>query len=339
MSLTRGHILGETPPSSGHQPRLSYVSSLEDAQELYLADFAKIATGLEGYIFPHTLNRSAISTLLVDSTPGGMAPTGDMPPPPRVAPPPRTRTRKQKDQDTPDPMFPTQATATSAGKAFSQGEHRGPYPTMVQRIVGVLRKPQELMNWQREDSHLLGKIQDLDNGRTGGEYLTDDDRLLWYAPPGSILRLAIPCSLVSGILALVHTTFGHRGVARTTDLMQRKYHWTSLKSDFRDYVLSWGCRGLKRSTSQRVAMLPARFLKPWEVLEMDIHDMAARSETGNRHLLVIVDRTSKFLFAYPLPNKTAENVAKKLLELLLTFGIPLSLRSDPRTEFTAEVAL
>ena len=33
----------------------------------------------------------------------------------------------------------------------------------------------------------------------------------------------------------------------------------------------------------------------------------------------------------------AENVAIKILELLLTFGIHLSLRSDPGTEFTAEV--
>ena len=70
---------------------------------------------------------------------------------------------------------------------------------------------------------------------------------------------------------------------------------------------------------------------------MGIHDMGARSEAGNKHILVIVDRASKFLFAYPLPNKTVENVAKKLLELLLTFPIPLSLRGDPGTEFTAEV--
>ena len=72
MSLTRGHILGEKPPSSEYQPHPSDVGSLEDAQELHLTDFAKIATGFEDYIFPPTLNRSAIATLLVDSTPGGM---------------------------------------------------------------------------------------------------------------------------------------------------------------------------------------------------------------------------------------------------------------------------
>ena len=70
---------------------------------------------------------------------------------------------------------------------------------------------------------------------------------------------------------------------------------------------------------------------------MNTHDMGTRFEAGKKHLLVIVNRASKFLFAYPLPNKTAENVAKKLLDLLLTFGIPLSLCSDPSTEFTAEV--
>ena len=44
-----------------------------------------------------------------------------------------------------------------------------------------------------------------------------------------------------------------------------------------------------------------------------------------------------YLFAYPPQNTTADDVAKKLLELLLMFGIPLSLRCDPGTEFTAEV--
>ena len=127
------------------------------------------------------------------------------------------------------------------------------------------------------------------------------------------------------------------GVSRTTELVQRKCHWTLFKSDVLDYVLFCGCRKVKRSTSQRVAMLPARFLKPWEVFEVDIYDIGARSEAGNKYLLVVVDRVSELLFAYALPNKTAGSMAKKVLELLLTFGIPLSLHSDSSTEFTTEV--
>ena len=290
VSSTRGHILGERPSPSAYQPYPSDVSSLEDAQELHLTDFAKIATGFADYTFPPTLNRSAITTLFVDSTPGGMMralvtcllatgilpktptvppdweqeglscaffdirstdgttdesnltptiasvvirkgkqrmlhhpPTPQesrqppltalpraMPPPTSVAPPPRTRKRKQKDQGTPKPMFPTQETAMSAKTALSQGEHQAPYPTMVQRIADLLRKPQELMKRQKKDSHLSGKVQDLNNGGNEGEHVTDDNGLLWYAPPGSILRLATSRTLVSGILAFVHTTYGHQ---------------------------------------------------------------------------------------------------------------------------------
>ena len=75
-------------------------------------------------------------------------------------------------------MFPTQVTPTSVHTALSQGKHRGPHPTMSQRIAGLLRKLQELMKQQNEDSYLLGKIQDLDNGVTGGEYVADDSGLL-----------------------------------------------------------------------------------------------------------------------------------------------------------------
>ena len=111
------------------------------------------------------------------------------------------------------------------------------------------------MNRPRQDSHLLKNIPDLDNEGTGGGNVTDDDRLLRYAPPGSILRLAIPRSLIPGIL-VSPCYCGH---------------------------------------SQQIS------------------------------------------FVYPLPNETAESVAKKFFKLLLTFGIPLSLRSDPGKEFTAEV--
>ena len=181
--------------------------------------------------------------------PSPTAPPGAMLPPTPVAPPPWTRTGERMDQGTLVPMFSTQETATSAETALSQDEHQSPYPTMARRIADLLRKPQEIMKRQKEDSHLLEKVQDLNNGGSGGEYVTDDDGLLWCSPPGSILRLAIPCSLVPGILAFVHTTYGHPGVARTIELTQRKYHWTFLKSDVQDYVLSCGCRRLKRSTS------------------------------------------------------------------------------------------
>eukprot|EP00752_Nemacystus_decipiens_P018520 g16605.t1 len=84
-------------------------------------------------------------------------------------------------------------------------------------------------------------------------------------------------------------------------------------------------------------MMPARLLQPWEVLQIDMQDMKVKSEKGNQYLLVVVDRASKFLAAFPLPNKDALSVSRKLLGLLLTFGLPLSIRADMGSENTAQI--
>ena len=65
--------------------------------------------------------------------------------------------------------------------------------------------------------------------------------------------------------------------------------------------------------------------------------MKATSDKGNRYMLVVGDRASKVLTAFPLPTKEAVGVSRKLLELLLIVGLPLSIRCDPGGEFTVEV--
>ena len=55
----------------------------------------------------------------------------------------------------------------------------------------------------------------------------------------------------------------------------------------------------------------------------------------NRYLLLVVDKASKSPFAFPLPSKQAEEVARHLLQLCLTFGVPRVIRSDGGGEFEA----
>ena len=135
----------------------------------------------------------------------------------------------------------------------------------------------------------------------------------------------------------MHSTYGHPGVAWAHLLIKGRYGWPTVAQDVREYVLSCGCRRKKRARSERVAMMPARLLRPWDMLEMDLQDMKQVSSAGNRYLLIVVDRASRFLFAYPLESKDSVGVARKFLELILTFGVPLSIRSDAGGEFTAKV--
>ena len=214
-------------------------------------------------------------------------------------------------------------------------------PSMLERVTAILQDLPQLTQRQCEDM-VLGKIrkelQEAGNRGSGSrEYVMDDNGLSWVAPRGKIPRLAVPRSLVPGIIALAHSTYGHPGTAKTTSLISHRYCWPTLIKDVRDYALSCGCRRRKGSASQRLAMLPSRFLRPGEVLEVDIQDMGVKSDAGNKVLLVAFDKASKFLFAFPLPTKEAVGVARKLLEVMLTFGLPLYVRSDPGSEFTAEV--
>eukprot|EP00752_Nemacystus_decipiens_P008157 g7296.t1 len=208
----------------------------------------------------------------------------------------------------------------------------------LERMENVLRDPVQLADAQRQDP-TLGPIREaLEAGQgDGSHYVLSDNDLLWHAPRGGTYAIAVPRRLIPGVLALVHGTYGHPGTARTTLLIARKFHWPSLKQDVRAYVLSCPCRRRKRAWSTQLSMMPARLLQPWEVLQIDIQDMKVKSEKGNQYLLVVVDRASKFLAAFPLPNKDALSVSRKLLGLLLTFGLPLSIRADMGSENTAQV--
>ena len=50
-----------------------------------------------------------------------------------------------------------------------------------------------------------------------------------------------------------------------------------------------------------------------------------------------MDKASKFLFGFPLPSKEAVEVSRKLMELMLTFGVPVRMQSDAGGEFTGKV--
>ena len=168
---------------------------------------------------------------------------------------------------------------------------------MLERVTAILQDLPQLMQRQCEDM-ILSKfrkvLQEAGNrGSGGGEYAMDDNGLLWVAPLGKIPRLAVPRSLVPGIMAPAHSTYGHPRTARTTALISHRYCWPTLIKNVRDYVLSCGCRRRKRSTSQPVAMLPSRFLRPGKVLEVDIQDMGVKSDADNKILLVAVDKARK----------------------------------------------
>ena len=69
-------------------------------------------------------------------------------------------------------------------------------------------------------------------------------------------------------------------------------------------------------------MMPGRLLEPWDELQMDILKIDTPSLTGHNYILLVVDRASKFPFGFPLETRQAVGVARVLVELCLTSGVP-----------------
>ena len=77
-----------------------------------------------------------------------------------------------------------------------------------------------------------------------------------------------------------------------------------------------GLNGRKRSSSQKLALLPSRAVEPWEALEVDLLRIGTTSLAGNECILPAVDKASKFPFAFPTPSKRAEGVTRHIVYLI-----------------------
>ena len=143
--------------------------------------------------------------------------------------------------------------------------------------------------------------------------------------------------MVPELLTLVHTLHGHAGVDATLALVRNHFHWPTIAWDTRLYAASCGCNRRKRSHSQKIATMPGRTVEPGETLEVDILSMGTISRTGNKYILLVVDRASRFPFAFPLPSKGTKKVGRILAYLCLTFGVPRNFRSDGGGEFRSEI--
>lgn len=74
-----------------------------------------------------------------------------------------------------------------------------------------------------------------------------------------------------------------------------------------------------------------------DVVEVGVQDIKQVMETGNRYLLVLMDRATKFLFIFPLPRESLEPMARLLVKPFLACGVPLVVHSHAGCGFIPDV--
>lgn len=133
-------------------------------------------------------------------------------------------------------------------------------------------------------------------------------------------------------LTVLHSSLCHPGVARLHHFVRMKNLPFSL-SDVRQVISDCAtCRRLKPQYIRPPEGTLVQAMKPFDRLSIDFKGPLP-SSSHNRYLLIMVDEYSRFPFAYPCQDLSADTVIKCLTSVFTLFGTPSYVHSDRGTSF------
>ena len=165
--------------------------------------------------------------------------------------------------------------------------------------------------------------------------------------PGNVLfceigtgrsRPFVPKPWRTKVCALFHS-LNHPGPKRTALKVEARYYWPSLQADVQKWVKS--CRGCQAAKPARTIVphldnRPINY-KRFQSLQIDVVGPLVCSE-GQRYLLTILDRASRYFEALPMPTMTSAQCATTFIRgWTRTFGVPLVADSDNGKSFIANL--
>lgn len=84
-------------------------------------------------------------------------------------------------------------------------------------------------------------------------------------------------------------------------------------------------------------VITSQSTEPFERVSMDLVSYSDISDNNNKYVLTLQDELTRYVQAYPIPDKEATTVAKQLLHFCQHYGIPNRFHSDQGTEFLNNV--
>ncbi|UYV79636.1 K02A2.6-like, partial [Cordylochernes scorpioides] len=155
-----------------------------------------------------------------------------------------------------------------------------------------------------------------------------------YDPMGKMWLLVVSKQMRIDILREAHDSpmAGHLGFAKTYDRVRKKYFWPGMYRSVKQYVSHCReCQRRKGSTGrppgQLVPIPPVA--RPFQRVGIDLLGRFPVSNNGNKWIVVATDYLSRYAMTRAIPNGSAEEVAKFMIEdVLLKHGAPRELISD-----------
>jgi ribonuclease HI len=171
--------------------------------------------------------------------------------------------------------------------------------------------------------------------------LLGDEKELYHRSPSGILQRCISVAEGQELLQEIHLgACGHHAAPRTLvgNAFRQGFYWPTTVADATRIVRSCqGCQFYARQTH-----LPAQALQTipitWSfaVWGLDLVGPLQKAPKGFSHLLVAIDKFSKWIKVRPLTSIRSEQAVAFFTNIIHRFGVPNSIITDNGTQFTGK---
>jgi ribonuclease HI/transposase InsO family protein len=177
--------------------------------------------------------------------------------------------------------------------------------------------------------------------RTKSFVLLSDEKELYHRSPSGILQRCISIAQGRGLLREIHSrACGHHAASRALvgNAFRQGFYWPTAVADATRIVRS--CRGCQYYAKQ--THLPAQALQTipntWSfvVWGLDLVGPLQKAPGGFSHLLVAIDKFSKWIEVRPLTSIRSEQAVAFFTNIIHRFGVPNSIITDNGTQFTGK---
>ena len=147
------------------------------------------------------------------------------------------------------------------------------------------------------------------------------------------LALVIPKSWKYTLLVEAHDKLGHQGTTHAYSLIKYQYYWKGMNKSIRKYIAS--CT-LCHSEKAKVKSYPLQMTEipewPFDKIAIKLVTECETSTSGNKHILTIIDHLTGWLEAFPVIDKSADNIVFMLINQYLPVCLcPRYILSDNGT--------